>query len=152
MGVPVARINPPSHWRVKRYHCCMFIGEIAAKSAVPIKTIRYYEEIGVLATPARSPSGYREYDAHVIERLRFIRASKAIGLSLGEIREIVAFRDRGDVPCEHVLALLLRHAKEVEERLVELELARITLGRLVSRARRLRPADCSPGDVCHLIS
>lgn len=129
----------------------MRIGEVATQSGVPIKTIRYHEEIGVLAAPARSPSGYREYDPDVIDRLRFVRASQSIGLSLGEIREIVAYRDRGEVPCAHVLDLLRRRTKEVAERIEELEKARDVLDRLVTRASRLRPEDCSADSVCHLI-
>ena len=129
----------------------MRIGEVATQSGVTIKTIRYYEEIGVLAAPRRSPSGYREYNPDVIDRLRFVRASQSIGLSLGEIREIVAYRDRGEVPCAHVLDLLRRRTKEVAERIAELEKASDVLDRLVARASSLRPEDCSADGVCHLI-
>jgi DNA-binding transcriptional MerR regulator len=129
----------------------MRIGEAANRSGVPVKTIRYYEEIGVLAEPRRSASKYRDYEPEVVERLRFIRAGQAVGLSLGEIREIVVFRDRGEVPCAHVLDLLRRRSREIDERIVELQHARSVLDGLVSRARRLRPEDCSPSSVCHLI-
>ncbi|MDA8356879.1 MAG: heavy metal-responsive transcriptional regulator [Actinomycetota bacterium] len=129
----------------------MRIGEAANRSGVPVKTIRYYEEIGVLAEPRRSASKYRDYEPEVVERLQFIRASQALGLSLGEIGEIVAYRDRGEVPCAHVLDLLRRRSREIDERIVELQHARSVLEGLVSRARRLRPEDCSPSSVCHLI-
>jgi len=129
----------------------MRIGEVANRSGVPIKTIRYYEEIGVLPEPRRSASKYRDYESDVVERLGFIRASQAFGLSLGEIREIVAYRDRGEVPCAHVLALLRRRSMEIDERIAELQHARSVLDGLVSRARKLRPEDCSLSDVCHLI-
>jgi MerR family copper efflux transcriptional regulator len=129
----------------------MRIGEVANRSGVPVKTIRYYEEIGVLAEPRRSESKYRNYEPDVIERLRFIRASQAFGLSLGEIKEIVAYRDRGEVPCAHVLDLLRRRSREIDERIVELQQARSVLDGLVTRARKLRPEDCFPSGVCHLI-
>jgi MerR family copper efflux transcriptional regulator len=129
----------------------MRIGEVANRSGVSVKTIRYYEEIGVLVKPERSASNYRTYDPDVIERLRFIRASQAFGLSLGEIREIVAYRDRGEVPCAHVLGLLRRRSQEIDERILELQQARSVLDGLVTRARKLRPEDCSPSGVCHLI-
>lgn len=58
------------------------------------KTVRYYEGIGLLDHPPRTPSGYRDYDPSVLERLGFIKAAQAVGLTLGEIREIVALRDR----------------------------------------------------------
>lgn len=129
----------------------MRIGEVANRSGVTVKTIRYYEEIGVLDEPRRSESKYRDYEPNVIERLRFIRASQAFGLSLGEIREIVGYRDRGEVPCAHVLDLLRRHSRDIDERIIELQQARSVLEGLVTRARKLRPVDCSPSDVCHLI-
>lgn len=129
----------------------MRIGEVARRSDVPVKTIRYYEEIGVLARPERSPSGYREYHPEVVDRLRFIRASQSVGFTLGEIREIVAYRDRGDVPCAHVLDLLRRHREECAKRIAELQAAERTLDSLVRRAAHLRPEDCSPDSVCHLI-
>ena len=129
----------------------MRIGEVARQAEVPIKTIRYYEEIGVLPNPSRAPSGYREYDPEVIDRLRFIRASQSVGFTLGEIREIVAYRDRGDVPCAHVLDLLRRHREDCAKRIAELQEAEQALDALVTRAAHLRQEDCSPEGVCHLI-
>jgi MerR family copper efflux transcriptional regulator len=144
-------LNPPPDWRVKGYDEGMRIGEVTTRSGVPVKTIRYYEEIGVLTEPRRTASGYRDYEFGAVERLGFIRASRAFGLSLGEIREVVAYRDRGEVPCAHVLDLLRRHSREIDERIAELKQARSALDGLVSRARKLRPEDCSPSSVCHLI-
>ena len=129
----------------------MRIGEVAREAEVPIKTIRYYEEIGVLPPPLRTYSGYRDYDPDVIDRLRFIRASQSVGFTLGEIRDIVAYRDRGDAPCTHVLALLKRHREECAKRIAELQEAETTLDRLLERSENLRPEDCSPDSVCHLI-
>ncbi|MHB8293359.1 MAG: heavy metal-responsive transcriptional regulator [Acidimicrobiales bacterium] len=129
----------------------MHIGEVSKRSGVPVKTIRYYDEIGILAAPRRSGSGYRDYEPEAVDRLGFIRASQAFGLSLGEIREIAAYRDRGEVPCAHVLALLRRHGEEIDERIAELRHARSVLDGLATRARELRPEDCSPSSVCHLI-
>lgn len=80
----------------------MQIGELASRSDVPAKTIRYWETIGVLAPPARSSNGYRDYDPGVLDRLAFVRAAQAVGLTLGEIRSVVALRDDGESPCDHV--------------------------------------------------
>lgn len=130
----------------------MRIGEVAQRSGVPVKTIRYYEEIGVLAPPARTASGYRDYDAGVVDRLAFVRAAQAVGLTLGEIREIVALRDRGEAPCAHVTELIGRRAAEIEARIADLQRLQRELRRLARRARSLDPADCEPGLVCHLIA
>jgi MerR family copper efflux transcriptional regulator len=129
----------------------MRIGELAAVSGVTAKTIRYYEDIGVLDPPARTPSGYRQYTSEATNRLAFIRSAQAVGLSLGEIRGIVALRDRGTTPCGHVLDLITARAADLDRRISELQRLRAELGRLEDRAQHLDPADCDPRRVCHLI-
>jgi MerR family copper efflux transcriptional regulator len=129
----------------------MRIGELAAVSGVTAKTIRYYEDIGVLDPPARTPSGYRQYTSEATNRLAFIRSAQAVGLSLGEIRGIVALRDRGTTPCGHVLDLITARAADLDRRISELQRLRAELGRLEARAQHLDPADCDPRRVCHLI-
>jgi MerR family transcriptional regulator, copper efflux regulator len=128
------------------------ISQLAGQAGVTSKTLRYYERIGLLPAPSRSPSGYRDYRPDVLDRLGFIRAGQAVGLSLGEIRQVVALRDRGDTPCDHVFRLLQRRTAELNERIDELQGLKRELQALTTRARRLDPADCSPGGVCHLIA
>jgi len=130
----------------------MLISELARATGVSAKTLRYYEEIGILDAPERTSSGYRHYPHDAKERLAFIRAAQAVGLTLGEIRSIVAMRDLGQTPCAHVLDLITARAAEVDRRIAELQLLRTDLARLASRARRLDPADCDPRRVCHLIA
>ncbi len=129
----------------------MQIGELASRSGVATKTIRYYEAIGLLPPPARSASGYRDYDTSTLDRLAFVRAAQAVGLSLGEIRSIVALRDEGQTPCSHVLDLLRTRSAELDRRITELRTLRGELNRLVARAERLDPADCDPARICHLV-
>lgn len=130
----------------------MQIGELASRSGVPVKTIRYYEEIGVLAAPARTPSGYRSYDDTAVDHLAFVRAAQAVGLTLGEIRQIVALRERGQTPCTHVVDLLERRATEIDQRITDLQRLRGELHRLAGRAAELDPANCDPQRVCHVIA
>ena len=129
----------------------MRIGELAAVAGVPARTIRYYESIHVLDPPDRTPSGYRDYRPDAADRLAFIRAAQAVGLTLGEIRSIVALRDRGQTPCGHVLDLINARAADLDRRIADLQRLRSELGRLADRARRLDPADCNPRRICHLI-
>lgn len=129
----------------------MRIGEVAERSGVSAKTLRYYDEIGLVAPSARTDAGYRVYDDETMDRLAFIRASQALGLTLGEIRSIVALRDRGDIPCGHVLDLLRARADDIGKRIRELRLLKAELERLVARAEHLDPAACAPEKVCHLI-
>ena len=130
----------------------MLIGDVTRRSGVPAKTLRYYEDIGLLHTPARTPSGYRTFDDSVLDRLAFIRSAQAIGLSLGEIRSIVALRDDGETPCCHVLELLRARSSEIGRTIRDLRTLQLELTRLVERAEDLDPADCDPQRICHLIS
>ena len=128
------------------------ISQLAGRAGVTAKTLRYYERIGILPAPSRSASGYRDYRPDVLERLGFIRAGQAVGLSLGEIRQVVALRDRGETPCDHVYRLLARRTAELNDRISDLQSLRRELQSLTKRARRLDPADCNPGGICHLIT
>ena len=130
----------------------MQIGELASRSKVPAKTIRYWETIGVVAPPSRSANGYRDYDSGVVDRLAFIRAAQAIGLTLGEIRSVIALRDDGETPCDHVRHLLEQHASALDDHIAELLRLRSELDQLADRARQLDPADCDPTAVCHIIT
>lgn len=124
------------------------IGELGERVGVSPKTIRYYEDVGLIPPPERDPSGYRAYGKEAVARLRFIRAAQSIGLTLGEIREVLSFRDRGDVPCSHVAALIERHAHDLAERISALESMRADLDRLAKKARRAQPRE---SDYCHII-
>lgn len=137
--------------RVKRYLRGVLIGELAHHCGLTVKTLRYYEDIGVLAAPARTAGGYRDYEEDALGRLEFVRAAQAVGLTLGEIREVIAFRERGEVPCSHVLELILHHAAEVDRRIAELQHLRADLDRLARRARELDSANCPESVVCHLL-
>jgi MerR family copper efflux transcriptional regulator len=127
------------------------IGELARRAGTTTKTLRFYEQAGLLPEPERTPSGYRDYDKGVLDRLAFVKAAQAAGLSLAEIREVIAVRDDTGPPCEHVVALLDAHAADLDARIAELTALRVDVGRLRERTRLLDPAACSPGPVCHVI-
>ncbi len=95
----------------------MRIGELADLLGVTTKSIRFYEAIGLMPDPARMPSGYREYTAGDAERLTFIKTAQRLSLSLEEIREIVAFRDRGQQPCDYVAGVLRRQVADLDRRI-----------------------------------
>src|SRR5262249_40680181 len=97
------------------------IGEVSARSGLSVKALRYYGDIGIVRPHRRTRSGYRLYNPDVLKHLAFVRSAQALGLSLGEIREVIAMRDRGEAPCSHVLALIQRRAEELDERIVELQ-------------------------------
>jgi MerR family transcriptional regulator, copper efflux regulator len=130
----------------------MRIGQLAEQAGISTKAIRYYEQIGILTPPARTASGYRTYDQTALGRLSFVRAAQAVGLTLGEIRQIIAFRDNGQAPCAHVTDLLQRHAADLDVRIRELQQLRGELGELAERATALDPEQCPPERVCHIIA
>ena len=129
----------------------MLIGELASKTGLTTKAIRFYEAQRLLQQPRRTAGGYRDYGEDVLDRISFIRAGQAIGFTLGELREVIAFRDQGQAPCSHVATLLDQKAEDIDQRITELVLLRDTLHTLRERASRLDPATCPPTTVCHLI-
>jgi MerR family copper efflux transcriptional regulator len=128
------------------------IGELAGRAGTTAKTLRFYEQAGLLPPPERAPSGYRDYDEAVLDRLAFVRAAQAAGLTLAEIREVVAVREAHGPPCRHVVALLARHAAELDARIAELEATRAEVQRLRERAAGPDPAACAADGVCHVIT
>lgn len=129
----------------------MLIGDVAQRSGLSAKALRYYESVGLIEPAGRTPAGYRTYDDTVLERLAFIRSAQALGLTLGEIRGVMTLRDTGIVPCAHVVELLRERAEDVERTLRELRELQGELRRLVDGAALLDPAACSPERVCHVI-
>lgn len=129
----------------------MRIGELAERAGTTTKTLRFYEEAGLLPEPARTPSGYRDYDSAVLDLLAFVRAAQAAGLTLAEIREVVAVREAHGPPCEHVVGLLDARAADLDRRIAELTALRQEVRRLRDRAGGLDPAACGAAAVCHVI-
>ena len=94
----------------------MRIGELAEQAGVSTKAIRYYEQIGILAPPARTASGYRTYDQAALGRLGFVRAAQAVGLTWVRSARSSPSATTGRHPCAHVGDLLQRHAVEAIQR------------------------------------
>ncbi len=126
----------------------MRIGELAAQAGVNPKTIRYYESIGLLPEPDRTDAGYRVYGADDIDRLAFIRRAQQLDLSLDEIAEILAMRERGEQPCSYVLDVARARLEELDRRIADMERARAELDSLLQDARGPSADD---GSYCQLI-
>ncbi|MHB2009960.1 MAG: MerR family DNA-binding protein, partial [Acidobacteriaceae bacterium] len=91
------------------------------------------------------------YGEDALDRYRFVRAAQAVGLRLGEIREIIALRDLGETPCAFVVDLIGRRAAELDAQIADLAALREELRTLDRRARRLNPRRCEPRLICHVI-
>lgn len=127
----------------------MRIGQLAARFGINAKTIRYYESIGLLPSPARRPSGYRAYGEADAERLAFVRTAQRFGLRLDQIREVLAFRDRGERPCGFVLGAVHGELAELDERIAQLQAMRSELADLLERAES-QPASAD-AEFCELL-
>ena len=130
----------------------MKIGELASRSGVTTKTIRYYESIDLLSEPVRTPSGYRDYDDAAAERLRFIRDAQASGLTLAEIQSVLELKDAGARSCAHTASLVRRHLDDIDVQIARLQGARAELLELSERASRLDPAACTDPNRCQVIT
>jgi len=119
------------------------IGEVAAGACVNIETVRYYERTGMLTAPPRTDSGYRQYDAEAIERIRFIKHAQALGFSLKEIRDLLELRVRHGAACGAVERKTRNKIALIDKKLRELTSLRRTLKRLVASCEaRETTADC----------
>lgn len=131
----------------------MRIGDLATISGLTAKTIRYYEQAGLMPPPPRTASGYRDYPPAAAARLTFIRDAQHAGLTLAEIRGILVLRDSGEGPCGHVTDLIHQHLDEINRRIVELRKTRTALRDLAQQAAQTDPQSCSDADtICRIIS
>jgi DNA-binding transcriptional MerR regulator len=109
------------------------IGEVSAATGLPVKTIRYYEEIGLLKpTVKRSRSGYRLVTLNVLNRLAFIKRSQALGLSLSEVQSILEVHDQGQLPCGEVKQHLEAKVDEINRQILALQTLRSELQGILS--------------------
>ncbi|MFD4137789.1 MULTISPECIES: heavy metal-responsive transcriptional regulator [unclassified Streptomyces] len=130
----------------------MRIGDLATRSGLTTKTIRYYEQAGLLPAPPRTTTGYRDYAPETTARLAFVRDAQGAGLTLAEIRSILALRDSGQAPCGHVTTLIDQRLQEITQRMAELRKTQAALRSLAQRAAATDPASCTDDDICRIIT
>ncbi len=111
----------------------MKIGRLSAQTGVKIETIRYYERIGLLAPPPRTPGGYRDFDDAARRRLRFIRRARELGFTLSEVRTLLSLADGEAGPCTVVEAMTRRHLADVRAKIADLGRLETTLDDLARR-------------------
>lgn len=104
------------------------LGEAVGASA---DTLRYYERIGLLPTPARTPAGYRVYGPDAVDRMAFIKGAQRLGLRLEEIRQLLSIKDGGVCPCGHTRELLERRAAQLEEEMAAMARVRDEISRML---------------------
>ena len=122
-------------------------GKLAARSGCNIETIRYYERIGILPPPPRSEGGHRLYGQDLIKRLTFVRRSRELGFTIEEIRELLRLVDRSDYTCAQVKTLTQAHARDIQQKITDLNKLKSVLEVLSSRCTGGEVPECPIIDV-----
>jgi len=122
----------------------MTIGQIARKAGTGVETIRFYEKRGLIPSPARRSSGYREYPPDTVRRLRFIRHAKDLGFTLNEIQDILALRIDPESTCEDVRLRARSKISDIDQRIAQLVRIKESLERIERRCRGQGPSSECP--------
>ncbi|MEA5539560.1 heavy metal-responsive transcriptional regulator [Limnoraphis robusta Tam1] len=98
------------------------VGEVSRKLGINAQTIYFYERIGLIPSPQRSESGYRLFSEQDIERLLFIHRAKSLGLTLEEIKDILALKDGKKLTCQALHQRLINKIKQIEQQMIQLQM------------------------------
>ena len=98
----------------------MKIGALAKQTGVSVQTIRFYEQEGLVSVSQRTEGNYRLYDMDSLRQLGFIKQCRNLGLTLGEIRELISFQATPEKACEEINHIVDTHVQEVDARSAEL--------------------------------
>ena len=119
----------------------MNIGEAAQRSGLPAKTIRYYEDIGLIA-PNRAANGYRDYSQADTHSLTFLKSARSLGFSIDECRQLMALYQDRSRASHDVRAIAVAHVAAIEEKIDELKSMKATLNRLIGACHGDERPDC----------
>lgn len=107
------------------------IGQVAKNTGITVETVRFYEKQGLLITPSRSDSGYRQYTPDTLKRIRFIQRAKSVGFTLSEINELLTLRKDPKATCTDVKLRALEKIENIDRKLNDLKQIRESLSRLI---------------------
>jgi len=126
------------------------IGQLAKATGVSAKTIRYYEQVGVLPPANRTAAGYRQYAQQSLDRLLFIRRARTLGLSLQNLKSLTAALNTGprETVRPRLLGLVREQLSAVQQQISDLHLFQQQLEQVVQRLLMSTPADHSAGCRC----
>ena len=120
----------------------MKIGELAEATATKVETVRYYEKIGLLSSPARTSSNYRAYGTEHLARLSFIRRARDLGFTPDAVRELLMLSDDKEQSCEAVDGIARIHLTEIDRKVADLTSLRTELDRVLGSCRHGTVANC----------
>jgi Cu(I)-responsive transcriptional regulator len=119
----------------------MNIGDVSKRAGLPAKTIRYYEEIG-LVTPLRDTNGYRSFRERDMHKLAFLGRARALGFTIEDCRTLLALWDDQDRASADVRAIAKEHLAQIEAKIADLQNIRDTLSHLVRECAGDQRPDC----------
>lgn len=118
------------------------IGKLASATGTKVETIRYYEQIGLLAAPARSSGNYRTYEGEHLQRLSFIRRARDLGFSIDQVRELMGLADRREQSCMAVDVIANQHRDAITRKIADLTALASELDALIDSCSRNTVAEC----------
>jgi DNA-binding transcriptional MerR regulator len=121
----------------------MKISELASAANVPAKTIRYYEQVGLLKAPLRHDNGYRQYQKKDIETLIFIRRCRELNIAIDDIKQLIKAQQDPDASCSSVDEIISQQLVRIRQTQRELALLETTLSALASSCANHKIEDCS---------
>jgi DNA-binding transcriptional MerR regulator len=126
------------------------VGQLARATGIPAKTIRYYEQVGVLPVPRRSGAGYRHYSRHDVHRLLFIRRARALGLSLANLKALTAELDSGECLTmrPRLYELMTEQLRTVQQQIAEFQVLERQLAQVLERLQTTVPTSHANGCQC----
>ncbi len=128
------------------------IGRVARELGINPKTIRYYEEIGLIPSAQRTENGYRVYGQADIDRIAFILRARELDFSLDDIGEILALREGGEAPCLYVTDLVQKQLAVIDAKIAALNQLRKELEDVQRQAESISLDVIADKEcVCHLI-
>ncbi len=119
----------------------MKVAEAATRSGLPAKTLRYYEEIGLVA-PKRRDNGYRDYDDGDVNQLQFLRRARQMGFAIADCRQLLSLFEDNERESADVKSIAARHLEHIDARIAEMNVLRDNLARLVEACHGDERADC----------
>ncbi len=120
------------------------IGRLADSAGLGVETVRFYERKGLLEEPPRNASGYRQYPAETVIRLRFIKRAKELGFSLKEIKELLALRHNANATCADVREQAEVKLRDIEEKIRDLGRMKEALAHLTCQCQGIGPVSQCP--------
>lgn len=118
------------------------IGELAEMAGVNLETVRYYERIGLMPRPERTPGGHRNYESEHVRRLGFIRRSRELGFTIDQVRGLLQLVDGRRYTCAEIQAIAFRHIADIRHKIADLRHLEQALADLATQCKGDQVPEC----------